>query len=361
MADHTLPPPGAPAANSNLQVGTRCEVQNHPGIIRFIGTTAFATGRWVGVELDSPSGKNDGSVHGEVYFTCPPNHGMFVRTTQVRLATAETTPVAATRSTAPPASSARITPAHVGLKSPSPAGLVPPSALTLPRARRGESVSSAGTGGATPRARTGGISASSVRFRSPTTSAAGPPSLSIPGGPAGGTARIVSPSRPPAASIGTRLASPSALRPPASSTNPGSTSSQGRLTTPRRTRGVSTPAHPVDRPTRQMAPPESPRATATQAGAGPKFNKRLSYGGRQLPSPTPALSSMSSIASTPQPPSAENDSAPSTPSRPSSSAGPVPPDSEQSISTEATPHPIPFTPTPAHHSLTDAFTPYGAR
>ena len=49
------------------------------GHIRYIGVTKFAPGEWVGVELEEAQGKNDGSVGGEVYFSCPPNHGVFSR------------------------------------------------------------------------------------------------------------------------------------------------------------------------------------------------------------------------------------------------------------------------------------------
>lgn len=49
------------------------------GIVRFLGTTAFADGEWLGLELPTDNGKNDGSVKGHSYFQCAPNHGLFVQ------------------------------------------------------------------------------------------------------------------------------------------------------------------------------------------------------------------------------------------------------------------------------------------
>lgn len=51
--------------------------------IRFVGTTQFAPGEWIGVELDDATGKNDGSVQGERYFECEPGFGMFIRPTAI--------------------------------------------------------------------------------------------------------------------------------------------------------------------------------------------------------------------------------------------------------------------------------------
>lgn len=47
--------------------------------VRFLGSTHFATGEWIGLELNEATGKNDGSVQGERYFDCEPGYGMFVR------------------------------------------------------------------------------------------------------------------------------------------------------------------------------------------------------------------------------------------------------------------------------------------
>ena len=50
-----------------------------PAIIRYKGPLHVSTGTWIGVELLKPTGKNDGSIQGRRYFTCAPNHGLFIR------------------------------------------------------------------------------------------------------------------------------------------------------------------------------------------------------------------------------------------------------------------------------------------
>ncbi|XP_039604276.1 CAP-Gly domain-containing linker protein 4-like isoform X6 [Polypterus senegalus] len=70
---------------SNIQVGDRVLVAGQRiGVVRFHGKTSFAPGFWYGVELDKPSGKNDGSVGTVRYFNCPPKHGVFAPPSRVQ-------------------------------------------------------------------------------------------------------------------------------------------------------------------------------------------------------------------------------------------------------------------------------------
>ncbi|CAM9917171.1 unnamed protein product, partial [Ectocarpus sp. 12 AP-2014] len=47
--------------------------------LSWVGPTHFSAGVWVGVELDTCDGRNDGEVQGTRYFTCSAGHGVFVR------------------------------------------------------------------------------------------------------------------------------------------------------------------------------------------------------------------------------------------------------------------------------------------
>ncbi|PSN50244.1 hypothetical protein C0J52_02372, partial [Blattella germanica] len=47
------------------------------GILRYFGEIDLSNGIFCGVELDEPSGLNDGSVQGVRYFSCRPQHGIF--------------------------------------------------------------------------------------------------------------------------------------------------------------------------------------------------------------------------------------------------------------------------------------------
>ena len=54
----------------SLHIGNRVEVtgKNVQGEIAYIGTTMFSSGKWIGLILDEPKGKNNGTVQGKQYF-----------------------------------------------------------------------------------------------------------------------------------------------------------------------------------------------------------------------------------------------------------------------------------------------------
>jgi dynactin 1 len=71
---------------SSFRIGQIVELNDgRIGTIRYLGQPHFAAGDWIGVELESLTGKNDGSVQGERYFDCEHGRGMFVRPTVVRV------------------------------------------------------------------------------------------------------------------------------------------------------------------------------------------------------------------------------------------------------------------------------------
>ncbi|XP_037903664.1 restin homolog isoform X2 [Hermetia illucens] len=72
-----------------MTVGDRVIVSSglgsRAGILKYMGETKFAQGTWCGVQLDEPTGKNDGSVDGVRYFECPSKYGVFVPIAKVSL------------------------------------------------------------------------------------------------------------------------------------------------------------------------------------------------------------------------------------------------------------------------------------
>lgn len=55
---------------ANFTVGSRVEVtgKDVQGTVAFIGPTSFSQGKWVGIILDEPKGKNNGTIKGKQYF-----------------------------------------------------------------------------------------------------------------------------------------------------------------------------------------------------------------------------------------------------------------------------------------------------
>lgn len=73
------------SAPVDIPIGTFVDIPLGRGVVRFFGATSFSAGKWVGIELSQPVGKNDGSVKGIPYFTCQPNYGVFVKPSQVKI------------------------------------------------------------------------------------------------------------------------------------------------------------------------------------------------------------------------------------------------------------------------------------
>ncbi|KAF9055788.1 dynein associated protein-domain-containing protein [Panaeolus papilionaceus] len=72
------------ASLTNPPLGAIVSIPLGQGVVRFKGQTEFADGQWVGIELHQAIGKNDGSVAGVHYFRCKPQHGVFVRPSQIK-------------------------------------------------------------------------------------------------------------------------------------------------------------------------------------------------------------------------------------------------------------------------------------
>jgi tubulin-specific chaperone B len=74
-----------------ITLNARCqllpEADSRRGTVSFIGLVPSipGVGPWIGITLDEPTGKNDGSLNGNYYFSCAPKHGVFVRPDRVEV------------------------------------------------------------------------------------------------------------------------------------------------------------------------------------------------------------------------------------------------------------------------------------
>lgn len=76
-----------------IKVGKRCRVggdDTRRGIVKYVGDAKEipnGIGTWIGVHLDEPVGKNDGSIAGTRYWGGPSElkHGVFVRPERVEI------------------------------------------------------------------------------------------------------------------------------------------------------------------------------------------------------------------------------------------------------------------------------------
>ncbi|KAI1886203.1 hypothetical protein AGOR_G00211570 [Albula goreensis] len=80
-ADSSSGDEGGPVAQLPdwMAPGERVWVGEKAGMVHYVGGVEFANGIWVGVELDLPAGKHNGTVQGRVYFRCADGHGVFVK------------------------------------------------------------------------------------------------------------------------------------------------------------------------------------------------------------------------------------------------------------------------------------------
>jgi|SRR5579859_1524555 dynactin complex subunit len=70
---------------TSVVVGDRVSTVSGPGTVRFAGSTSFAQGKWIGVELDGKNGKHNGTVQGKSYFSCRDGYGIFVRPAAIKI------------------------------------------------------------------------------------------------------------------------------------------------------------------------------------------------------------------------------------------------------------------------------------
>ena len=75
----------------HIKVDARCRLlpdsDQRRGTVKFVGDVEEipGVGAWVGVELDEPTGKNDGTVKGRRYFECKANCGVLLRAERVEI------------------------------------------------------------------------------------------------------------------------------------------------------------------------------------------------------------------------------------------------------------------------------------
>ena len=73
-------------------MGARCRLSDEStrrGSVAFVGPIEELPGPpgapWIGIALDEPTGKNDGSVKDVKYFQCERNRGVFVRADRIEV------------------------------------------------------------------------------------------------------------------------------------------------------------------------------------------------------------------------------------------------------------------------------------
>lgn len=74
-----------PTRDQEIKVGDKVVVDRiYTGIVKYIGRVGTKKHSSLGIELDTPSGENNGSRAGRVYFQCKPRHGVFRESKDVK-------------------------------------------------------------------------------------------------------------------------------------------------------------------------------------------------------------------------------------------------------------------------------------
>ncbi|RPD78588.1 hypothetical protein L226DRAFT_297676 [Lentinus tigrinus ALCF2SS1-7] len=286
----------ASRAGRGFDVGdnVRIESLGFEGILRYLGEIDGKPGMWAGVELSggfAGKGKNNGSVAGKQYFTCPPNCGVFVASTKLSAATvgmSRPSSVASVRS-------GRMTPSF------SASGRMTPSAL--PSMGNGRKTPSISNGRVTPSISNGRVTPSISNGRVTPAASMGrkTPSLQTPSArprPSASTARgLVTPVRttnmPTNITPGSRAAKYVGMTAKQlAGTTPGSPKRAAGAMSPTRPTGFGSPVQPP----RQLSSPtrNSPFNTPKALGSRP------SGIGMGLPTSTTPSKSRPSFSNTPR-------------------------------------------------------------
>jgi len=108
-----------------VSVGDRVTWKGRSGTVQYSGSVEFASGEWLGIELDQPDGLHDGVVFGKTYFQCAPRHGILCQPADVGAGASGAAPAAPPAPAAPVAAAPAPTPAPPAPAAPAPVAAAP--------------------------------------------------------------------------------------------------------------------------------------------------------------------------------------------------------------------------------------------
>ncbi|KAI3479951.1 hypothetical protein L1887_57938 [Cichorium endivia] len=307
------------AAPPPIHLHSRVKVSNlGHGEVLFVGQTSFAAGVWVGIALDHPNGKNNGSVQGKRYFECDDGYGVFVRSSQVHVLSPEEemhsvddepvpAPAPAPRAARPSAAatpssaaaarlSPRKNPAATPARPAASRSSLAPGATPASAVRRTSAVSTASASSSASSSRPPTAAGAAARLGSPVKSTTGVRSPVKPAGidPRSGRSSI--------SSTSVRSTTTSAL---ASRTGSPSTPAAAAARTVRPSIGASSAATPAAKTaaglTRTTATARTPAASTSSAAAKPQTPSAARAGLRPVPASRPSMLSAGARTATSSP------------------------------------------------------------